>query len=130
MPRLAADGVDAGILGNGDAAHEAEQCRVCQPVTRRRAEGYVSESLQWLLDDGIAETVTVTGSWRELGWLDLVVTIVRGEASRAFDIAWRATGAGYGGYGRVIPSLWSPELLGLDGALLLGTDGAILDAPL
>ncbi|MBI1321344.1 MAG: hypothetical protein GC168_20665 [Candidatus Hydrogenedens sp.] len=41
--------------------------------TRRRAEDYAREALQWLTDDGWATAVTVTAEWQRTGVLGLQV---------------------------------------------------------
>lgn len=43
--------------------------------TRRRAEGYVREALEWLTDDKLAARVVVIASWVAVGTLDIEVAI-------------------------------------------------------
>lgn len=50
--------------------------------TRARAEGAARRALEWLIDDGVAESVEVTASFPERGQLSLEVRVVRGSASR------------------------------------------------
>ncbi|HKD77034.1 MAG TPA: phage GP46 family protein [Ktedonobacterales bacterium] len=44
---------------------------------RLRAEEYARESLQWLLDDDVADTVDIDAQWLRLGWLQLAIDIRR-----------------------------------------------------
>lgn len=65
--------------------------------TRRRAEAYAAEALQWLLDDGVAARVDVGAMYLETGTtppatLVLRVRIIRDDGSvydHRFDWAWR-----------------------------------------
>lgn len=50
--------------------------------TRARAEGAARAALEWLIDDGVAESVEVTAAYPERGQLSLEVRVVRGRASR------------------------------------------------
>lgn len=61
-------------------------------ATLLRYEEYAKESLQWLIEDGIAETVGVTASFPEMGRVDLVVTIQKpqGKLSFKYSITWSA----------------------------------------
>lgn len=47
------------------------------PTTLRRAEQYAAEALQWLLDDRIADNVSVAGTWSETarGYMHLKIAI-------------------------------------------------------
>lgn len=57
-----------------------------------RAEEYAREALEWLIEDGVAASLVVTGSIPRTGWLRLDVEIVRpgnAETSRYF-FAWEA----------------------------------------
>jgi phage gp46-like protein len=64
--------------------------------TRRRAEEYAAEALQWLLEDGVAARVDVEADYLELGpvppsTLALLVRIVRDDGSvyeRHYAWAW------------------------------------------
>jgi phage gp46-like protein len=63
------------------------------PDVRRRAEAYAREALQWLLDDGIAESIEVEAETVQRGWLGLLVTIRRpggGTVEQRYDYAWEA----------------------------------------
>jgi len=46
---------------------------------RLRAEEYARESLEWLITDGVADSVEVHATWLRLGWLELDITIHRQE---------------------------------------------------
>lgn len=58
-----------------------------------RAESYAAEALAWLIEDGVAESVTPAASWGGAAGdqLHLVVTIRRGGADTRFDFAWGNT---------------------------------------
>jgi phage gp46-like protein len=61
--------------------------------TRRRAEDYCREALQWMLDDDVADRVEVTAAWntRTPGRLDVDVTITRDRnvlLKRNYSWAW------------------------------------------
>jgi len=59
------------------------------PEVLRRAEGYCSDALQWLIDDGVAATITVTASWiseTNLG-VYIVITQPSGDVAR-YTWAW------------------------------------------
>ena len=59
------------------------------PLVRQRAEQYCREALQWLIDDGIASTVTVFGSWLRRGVLALDIDIQRpGRDAENFRFAY------------------------------------------
>lgn len=61
--------------------------------TRRRAEAYIREALQWLLDDGVAQAVDVATEWQGTlnSTLAIAVTLLRGNGSSRFDFTWSAT---------------------------------------
>lgn len=59
----------------------------------RRAEEYARQSLQWLLDDRIAERVVVTAEVVRPGWLGLAIEIFRprqGAVTYRYNLAWQA----------------------------------------
>lgn len=61
--------------------------------TLLRAEEYARESLAWLIEDGVAETITVAGEWIERGFLGLEIVISRPQLPNArfrFAVAWEA----------------------------------------
>lgn len=62
-------------------------------ATRRRAEMYIREALQWLITDRIAEAIDIATEWQgDLnGILAIAVTVLRGSGSRRFDFTWGAT---------------------------------------
>lgn len=56
-----------------------------------RARGYARESLQWLIDDGVASSVDVAASWLRAGVLLLEVAILRAEGGPVqfrFEYFW------------------------------------------
>lgn len=64
-------------------------------ANRRLAQLYCQEALQWLLDGGIAQAVTVTTAWRGIDRLDIRVVITRQVAGQAaandnFAYLWNA----------------------------------------
>lgn len=48
--------------------------------TRRRAESYCREALQWLIDDIIASAIAIDAQWTSLGRLDagIVIDLIEG----------------------------------------------------
>ncbi len=48
--------------------------------TRRRAESYCREALQWMIDDGIASAIAIDAQWAGLGRLDagIVIDLIEG----------------------------------------------------
>jgi phage gp46-like protein len=44
-------------------------------TTRRRAEEYTRESLQWMIDAGVARTVGVRCTWIAMGFLEMLIDI-------------------------------------------------------
>ena len=59
--------------------------------TRRRAEDYAREALNWLLEDRVAQRLEVTGAWLEPGFLSLRVIVYRadgGPLERRWDFVW------------------------------------------
>ena len=66
------------------------------PATARKAETYAAESLQWLLDDGIASAVRVAAEWLGMGVLAMAVEIERPDGTSLtfrFDNLWEALNA-------------------------------------
>jgi phage gp46-like protein len=58
-------------------------------ATRLAAEDHAATALQWLVDDGIAESVTVAASWDKPGFLALLVTITEPDGRKAvFNYQW------------------------------------------
>jgi phage gp46-like protein len=62
--------------------------------TRLRALTMAREALAWLVTDGVAERVDVTGRWggNPPDRLFLTVTITRGGAASIYDLQWTAEG--------------------------------------
>ena len=61
--------------------------------TRQRAMEYCRESLAWMIEDGVAQKVTVSAQWLGIDRLGLGIAIVRHVAGGApvdhsFDFAW------------------------------------------
>lgn len=58
--------------------------------TLNRAVSYANEALAWLVEDGIALNVTVTGEWVRMGVLGLGIEIVRpsGVENYRYDYLW------------------------------------------
>lgn len=66
------------------------------PETLARAEEYAREALTWLIEDGVATRLQVTGTWLRMGVLGLEITITRpsGEvAAYRFETLWEALDA-------------------------------------
>lgn len=61
-------------------------------TTRGRAQKYAEDSLQWLLDDGLADSVDVTATWTMrdgIARLDLRVTCTKADdIAPVFDRVW------------------------------------------
>jgi len=60
-------------------------------ATLNRAREYAEEALQWLIDDGVAATVTVKASWVRPGMLGMTIDIIRPDGSSEnfrFEQAW------------------------------------------
>lgn len=61
--------------------------------TLHRAEDYAEEALQWMIDDGVAESVDASASYDENGAMALEVLITKpgGDQKRfRFEKAWQA----------------------------------------
>ena len=61
-----------------------------------KAIGWAREALQWLIDDGVAQRVTVVGEWGGLWVLKLGITLSRitsngGTVDQRYDVTWKAT---------------------------------------
>lgn len=56
------------------------------PETARRAEDYCREALNWLIEDGVAASITVTASYDTLKRLQISITISR-PSGREFKYA-------------------------------------------
>lgn len=57
--------------------------------TAARAKQYAEKALQWLIDDGVAKTVTVVAEIVNRGTIGLHITITRGT-NRKYDYLWKA----------------------------------------
>lgn len=56
------------------------------PDTLARARTYAAESMQWLIDDGVATAVEVTAEWARRGVLGLRVGITLADRGRFDDV--------------------------------------------
>lgn len=58
--------------------------------TRLRAQDYVAEALQWLIDAGIADSLDVVAAWQRPGFLGVKVTLFEPDGSvlRDFNYEW------------------------------------------
>lgn len=60
-----------------------------QAATLRRAEKYCLTALQWLIDDGVAASVTAVASWLSQGFMQIAITITQPVGgSQTFTWAW------------------------------------------
>lgn len=63
------------------------------PEVAERAREYCKEALQWLIEDGVASSISVSTRFEGRGILKIEITIARdsGDAtSLAFDYVWQA----------------------------------------
>lgn len=60
--------------------------------TRKRAQEYAEEALSWMLEDNLAQSVTVEAEWISPGFLGLGISIQRpeGKVSFKFKVNWLA----------------------------------------
>lgn len=61
--------------------------------TAQKVENYARESLQWLVDDGVARSVGVSAEWLRMGVLAMAIEIKRPDGSRVtftFNSLWEA----------------------------------------
>lgn len=57
----------------------------------RRAEDYAYEALEWLIEDGIANSVVVTATNPRRGWLLLSIAIEKADGESAnYEYIWEA----------------------------------------
>lgn len=61
------------------------------PTTALLAQGYCQEALAWLLDDGLAQNVTVATEWISRTALGILVTILQDGQNQQFKLVWQAT---------------------------------------
>ena len=69
------------------------------PATLVRARDYARRALQWMVDDGIAESIDVDASFPRTAWLLIEGTVYRPAAPPVrfkFAITWAATAAALG----------------------------------
>lgn len=65
--------------------HRAKQW----PETLRRASDYISEGLQWLVDDGVVGSFDITTEWVRAGVLGAQVVAIKPDGTRlAFRYDW------------------------------------------
>ena len=60
-------------------------------TTLRFAESYVRQAVQWMIDDGIADSVVPVATFPARGRIQISTTIRQGAASTVYDLAWGAT---------------------------------------
>ena len=63
------------------------------PETLTKAQQWASDALQWLIEDGVAESIDVTASFPTSGALSLIVSLTRPNGKKlvyTFDNAWNA----------------------------------------
>lgn len=60
--------------------------------TRKRAQEYAEEALAWMLEDGLAQSVTVQAEWVAQGLLGISVAIEqpKGQVAFKFKTNWNA----------------------------------------
>jgi len=66
-------------------------------TTRRRAEEYAREALQWLVQAGVARSATTAAAWIARGLLELTIEITTPAGERRvwrYPLAWAQLGAG------------------------------------
>ena len=57
-----------------------------------RAQAYATEALQWLVEDGVAASVSVVATNPEPGWLALAVSLVKAAGGTAqYNLLWSAS---------------------------------------
>lgn len=54
------------------------------PETLSRAKEFAEESLQWMIDDGVASSITVVTEYIERGWIQISVNIQRPRSTLSF----------------------------------------------
>ncbi len=63
--------------------------------TAMLAKHYIAEALQWMIDDGVAKTVSVETQWNAPGFLAIGLNISQadqsGRADSRYDLPWKAT---------------------------------------
>ena len=66
-------------------------------TTRRRAEEYSRESLQWMVASGVARAAETSAAWIRRGWLELEIIITAPAGGRSvwrYPLVWAELGAG------------------------------------
>lgn len=58
------------------------------PATVQLVRTYVQEALQWMVDDGIAESIVVTAFIPQPGWIYCDVALMLNASSRRFRFEW------------------------------------------
>lgn len=61
-------------------------------ATLQRAREYAQEALQWLAEDGVADSVTVSATWVGDGVMEMIIQVKEPQkvAATVFQYAWRA----------------------------------------
>lgn len=57
-------------------------------ATLQRAYDFVTESLQWLIDDGVVERFEISVQWVRQGFLGVDITTYRPEGASRFSWVW------------------------------------------
>lgn len=57
--------------------------------TLTNAERYASEALAWMVTDGVADSVSATASFPQLGWLELKISMTQSSNSTVFKVQWQ-----------------------------------------
>jgi phage gp46-like protein len=64
-------------------------------ATATMARHYIAEALKWLIDDGVAKSVTVETNWNAPGFLAIHLTLFQADDNGAvdskFDFLWKAS---------------------------------------
>lgn len=58
------------------------------PQTLSQAKGYAEDALAWIVDDSVADSVTVTASWISIGGLGLDIQIVQPQGTQRIRLAY------------------------------------------
>jgi len=74
----------------GSLLWQLDRAEISNPTaTLRRAEKTALTALQWLIDDGVAATITAAATWLGQGFLQLVITITQPVGGpQTFTWAW------------------------------------------
>jgi phage gp46-like protein len=62
-------------------------------VVLNAAQDYALEALQWMIDDGVADSVSCVATQAGVNAMIITTTIVQGGASQIFETFWQGQGA-------------------------------------